>query len=60
MACKLLVVACGDLIPQPEVEPGPPALRVQSFNHWTTREVPPAIFLYLIFILCWSIVDLQC
>ena len=25
----------------PQIEPGPPALRVQSLSHWTTREVPP-------------------
>ena len=49
-----LVVACGifscgmgtlsgsmwDLIPQPGIKPRPPALRVWSLSHWTTREVP--------------------
>ena len=33
-------MACGILVPQPEIEPIPPALEVQSLNHWTTREVP--------------------
>ena len=28
----------GDL-PQPGIQHVPPALEVQSFNHWTTREV---------------------
>ena len=28
------------LVPQPGVEPAPPALEAQSLNHWTTREVP--------------------
>ena len=43
-----LVVACGlscgmwILVPQPGIEPGPPALGVWSLNHWTTREVPDA------------------
>ena len=29
-----------DLVPQPEIEPGPPAMGAQSLTHWTTREVP--------------------
>ena len=29
-----------DLGPRPGIEPGPPALEVQHFSHWTTREVP--------------------
>ena len=33
--------ACGMLVPQPGVEPAPPAVEAQSLNHWTTREVPP-------------------
>ena len=32
--------ACGILVPWPGIEPVPPALEVQSLNHWTTREVP--------------------
>ena len=36
-----LVAACmRDLVPQPEIEPGPPALGAWSLTHWTTREVP--------------------
>ena len=31
-----------DLVPQPGIEPGPPALGVRSRTHWTTREVPVA------------------
>ena len=45
VVCKLLVVACmRDLVPQPGVEPGPPALGARSFTHWTTREVPGSLF----------------
>ena len=33
-------VACGILVPQSWIKPMPPAMRVQSLNHWTTREVP--------------------
>ena len=29
-----------DLVPWPGIEPGLPALGMQSLNHWTTREVP--------------------
>ena len=29
-----------DIVPWPGIEPGPPALREWSLNHWTTREVP--------------------
>ena len=29
-----------DLVPQPEFEPGCPALGAQSLSHWTAREVP--------------------
>ena len=32
--------AFGILVPQPGIEPSPPALEAQSLNHWTTREVP--------------------
>ena len=28
-----------DLLSQPEIEPGPPALEAQSLSHWTMREV---------------------
>ena len=28
------------LVPQPGIEPMPPALEAWSLNHWTTREVP--------------------
>ena len=32
--------ACGILVPQPGVEPMPPAVEAWSLSHWTTREVP--------------------
>ena len=36
-----LDLSCGiwDLVPQPEIEPRPPALGAQSLGHWTTRDV---------------------
>ena len=37
MLCSMWI-----LLPQPGIEPTPPALEVQSLNHWTTREVPSA------------------
>ena len=38
-------VACKILVPQPGVEPVPPALGKQSLRHWTIREVPGYLFL---------------
>ena len=37
-----LGLSCGmwELVPQPGIKPGPPALGVWSLSHWTTREVP--------------------
>ena len=42
-----LGLSCGmwDLVPQPGIEPRPPALGVQSLTHWTTREVPHSAYL---------------
>ena len=39
-------LSCGTwyLVPQPGMEPRPPALGVGSLSHWTTREVPPLPF----------------
>ena len=46
-ACELLVAACmWDLVPRPGIEPGPPALGVQSLSHWTTREVPALLNIF--------------
>ena len=33
-------VACGILFPRPGIEPSPPAVEVQSLNHWIAREAP--------------------
>ena len=45
VACRLLIAACvWDLVPQPRIEPGPPALGVQSLTHWTTKKVSHLIF----------------
>ena len=39
--------ACGILLPQPGVEPVPPAVEAQSLNHWTAREVQK-LYIFLI------------
>ena len=31
-------MACGILVPQPEIDPGPSGVRAQNPNHWTARE----------------------
>ena len=41
LALELLVPACGGLFPWSGIEPRPPASRVRSLSHWTTRQVPP-------------------
>ena len=33
-------MACGILVPQPGIEPVPPAVESWSPNHWTARELP--------------------
>ena len=43
---------CSILVPKAGVEPAPSAVEVQSFNHWTTREVPQSI--------CWAMAWAQC
>ena len=40
--------ACEFLVPQPGIEPAPPALEVQSLNHWTTWEAPRCSFIALL------------
>ena len=44
-----LGLCCGmwDLIPQPGIEPRPPALAVWSLSHWISREVPSIYILLL-------------
>ena len=32
--------ACRILVPQPDIEPVPPAVDAQSPNHWTAKEFP--------------------
>ena len=36
----LCYMACGILVPRPELEPAPPVLEAQRVNHWAIREVP--------------------
>ena len=37
--------ACGILVPWPGMKPTPPALEVQSLNHWSARQVPRVVIL---------------
>ena len=42
LSCSTWDLRCGmqDLVPQPGIEPGPPALGARCLSHSTTREVP--------------------
>ena len=45
LSSRLLKVwACGILVPWPEIEPGPSAVKAWSPNYWTTREFLPLEF----------------
>ena len=37
---------CGILVSQPEIEPGPSAVKARSPDHWTTRELPTVVIFY--------------
>ena len=37
---------CGIVVPWSGIKPVPPALGVQSLNHWTATEVPIAVFIW--------------
>ena len=46
-------VTWGILVPQPEIEPVPAAVKGQNPNHWTAREFPQKknfFFLYCVFV----------
>ena len=45
--CMYLAAPCGILVPQPGIEPLPPAEEAQRLSHWTTREVPVQQILYV-------------
>ena len=39
---------CGNLVPQPRIEPGLPAVEVQTPNHWTSVELPSiSVFIFI-------------
>ena len=42
-----LAAPCWILVPQPGIEPLPPAVEAQRLNHWTTRDVPVQQILYV-------------
>ena len=42
---RLCHLACGILVPQPEIERGPSTVKAKSPNHWTSGEFPVNIFL---------------
>ena len=45
---------CGrqDLVPWPGIEPGPPALEARCLRHWTSREVPAHLYMFVAS--CWD------
>ena len=43
-----LATLCGILVPQPGIEPVPPAVEAWSLNHWTTREVLVYFYIYML------------
>ena len=46
------LAACSILVPQPGIEPEPPAVEAWCPNHWTTREFPVincSIFIFYFF-----------
>ena len=51
-------MACGIFVPWPGIKTSPPALEVQNFNHWTTREVPRLPNLFTFCPICYIIFSL--
>ena len=43
-------LACGISVPQPDIEPGLPALEMLSPDLWTTRKVPGCLCSYSTFL----------
>ena len=54
LGCGILAFGYGmwDLVPWSGIEPGPPALRAQSLDHWTTRLSPPSVQFHSVTQLC--------
>ena len=38
-------MACGILVPQPGIEPGPSTVKARDPNHWTSMGIPDSAFL---------------
>ena len=51
-SCGMWTLSCGmwDLVPQPGMEPRPPALGARSLSHWITRGVPQSHSWFLPFL----------
>ena len=47
LGCSMGSLSCSmwDLVPQPGIEPGPPALEAWSLSHWITSKVPKKVHL---------------
>ena len=44
VACRIFRCGTWDLIPQPGIEPRPPASGAQRLRHWATRDMPEGFF----------------
>ena len=56
-ACRSFSCGMWDIVPSPEIKPGPPELGVWSLSHWTTSEVPQLLQLcgvFIVFSCCFS------
>ena len=53
-----LATACGVFVPWPGIEPGPPAVKVWRFNHWSAREFHIFIYFFICACVYWGTIDL--
>ena len=55
-ACRIFSCGIRDLVPQPGIQPGPPALGAQSLSHWITGKFHLLLFIvfFMYFWSCWA------
>ena len=54
---RILHYSMQDLVPWPGVEPGLPALTMQSLDHWITREIPMELTFFFFLFFSWSLLS---